>query len=101
MKFSPIAAQLYRRYQVISFDQHGTGRPPAAADATYSIDEYMQDIETIAQHLGVKKFHLFGHSWGGLYAQIYAEKNSLRILGRFLSSPGSGTGGSGSKPNAK
>ena len=92
MDFSPIVEQLSRKYQVIVFDQRGTGRSPAAANATYSIDEYIQDIEAVRRHFGVDKFHLFGHSWGGLYAQVYAEKNPQRVLSMFLCSPSSGTG---------
>ena len=91
MDFSPIAEQLSRKYQVIAFDQRGTGRSPVNG-ATYSIDEYLKDIDAIAQHFGVDKFHLFGHSWGGLYAQIYAERNPQKVLSMFLSSPSSGTG---------
>lgn len=92
MDFSPIAEPLSRQYQVIVFDQRGTGRSPVAAGATYSMEEYIQDIEAVARHFGVNQFHLFGHSWGGLYAQIYAEKNPQRVLSMFLSSPSSGTG---------
>lgn len=92
MDFSPIAEQLSRKYQVIAFDQRGTRRSPTVTGETYSIDDYIKDIEAIAQHFGVNKFHLFGHSWGGLYAQIYAEKNPQRVLSMFLSSPSSGTG---------
>jgi proline iminopeptidase len=91
MDFTPIAEQLLRTYQVITFDQRGTGRSPAKG-VTYSIDEYIGDIDAIAQHFGVNKFHLFGHSWGGLYAQIYAENNPDKLLSMFLSSPSSGTG---------
>ena len=91
MDFSPIAEQLSRTYQVIAFEQRGTGRSPADG-ASYSIDEYLTDIDVVARHFGVQKFHLFGHSWGGLYAQIYAEKNPQRVLSMFLSSPSSGTG---------
>jgi proline iminopeptidase len=91
MDFSPIPEQLSLKYQVIAFDQRGTGRS-AAKGATYSIEEYLKDIDAIAQNFGLNKFHLFGHSWGGLYAQIYAEKNPQRILSMFLCSPSSGTG---------
>jgi proline iminopeptidase len=91
MDFSPIAEQLSRKYQVIAFDQRGTGRSPAQ-DATYTIDEYLKDIDAIMVHFGINKFHLFGHSWGGLYAQLYAERNPQNILSMFLSSPSSGTG---------
>jgi proline iminopeptidase len=91
MDFSPIAEPLSRKYQVIAFDQRGTGRSPAEG-AAYAIGEYLDDLNAVAQHFGVEKFHLFGHSWGGLYAQIYAEKYSHKVLSLFLSSPGSGTG---------
>lgn len=91
MDFLPITEQLSRRFQVITFDQRGTGRSPATG-ASYSIDEYIADIDAIARHVGIQKFHLFGHSWGGLYAQIYAEKNPQRVLSMFLCSPSSGTG---------
>ena len=86
MDFSPITEQLSRKYQVVAFDQRGTGRSPADG-ASYSIDEYLNDIDAIAQHFGVNQFHLFGHSWGGLYAQIYAERNPKKVLSMFLSSP--------------
>ncbi len=91
MDFSPIAERLAHQFQVITFDQRGTGRSPVE-EASYSINEYLDDINRIAQHFRVEKFHLFGHSWGGLYAQIYAEKYPERILSLFLSSPSSGTG---------
>jgi len=56
------------------------------------MDAYISDIETIAAYCNVKKFHLFGHSWGGLYAQIYAQKHPEQILSLLLCNPGSGTG---------
>ena len=92
MDFSPLIEQLVVKYQVIVFDQRGTGRSPVNG-TTFSIDEYLEDIDAIAQHFGLTKFHLFGHSWGGLYAQIYTEKKPASILSLFLSSPSSGTGG--------
>lgn len=38
------------------------------------MSDYISDIEAISNRLNITKFHLFGHSWGGLYAQIYAEE---------------------------
>lgn len=52
------------------------------------MEAYISDINAIAK----KKFHLLGHSWGGLYAQIYANKYPENILSLFLSSPGTETG---------
>jgi proline iminopeptidase len=91
MDFSPIVEILMKKYQVIAFDQRGTGRSPAEG-ATYSMDEYIKDVDAVTRHFQVSRFHLFGHSWGGLYAQIYAEKYPQNILSLFLSGPASGTG---------
>ncbi len=91
MDFSPLAERLCGSYQVIAFEQRGTGRSPAKG-ATYSLDEYLKDLDAVADHFRLDRFHLFGHSWGGLYAQIYAEKYPNRVLSMFLSSPSSGTG---------
>lgn len=92
MNFSALAALLSPVYQVIVFDQRGAGRSPADADAAYTIDAYLEDIEAVARHFGLEKFHLFGHSWGGLYAQLYAQAYPQRLLSLFLCSPASGTG---------
>lgn len=88
---SVIAAQLATNFQVIQFDQRGTRRSPCAS-SDYSMDAYVSDIDAIACHFKLQKFHLFGHSWGGLYAQVYAQTNPDRLLSLFLCCPGSGTG---------
>ena len=56
------------------------------------MNAYVSDIEAIADSLDLTSFHLFGHSWGGLYAQIYAEQHPDRLLSLFLCSSGTGTG---------
>jgi proline iminopeptidase len=89
---SVIAEQLAWKFQVIQFDQRGTRRSPCKS-GDYSMDAYVSDINAIASYFNLQKFHLFGHSWGGLYAQIYAQQNPDRLLSLFLCCPGSGTGG--------
>ena len=91
MDDSAIAGLLRRKYQVVSFEQRGTGRSPAPG-ATYSIDEYVGDLCAVADAVSAERFHLFGHSWGGLYAQIFAQRHPERLLSLFLCSPSSGTG---------
>ena len=91
MSFHQIVELLSKKYQVIVFDQRGTGRSPMR-NTDYSMEAYVQDMNFIAEQYGLSNFHLFGHSWGGLYAQIYAEKFPEKILSLFLSSPSSGTG---------
>lgn len=87
----PVAAHLSQFFQVITFHQRGTLSSPCYS-GKYSMERYILDIDAIAAHFDIEKFHLFGHSWGGLYAQIYAEDSPHRLLSMFLCSPASGTG---------
>jgi proline iminopeptidase len=85
-----IAQTLNKKFRVINFEQRGTGSSHNPS-RDYSMEGYISDIERIANHFELKQFHLFGHSWGGLYAQIYASEHPERLLSLFLSSPSSGT----------
>lgn len=91
MDDSAIALLLHSKYQVVSFEQRGTGRSPAPG-ASYSLEEYVGDLSAIADTFSAQRFHLFGHSWGGLYAQVYAQHHPSRLESLFLCSPSSGTG---------
>jgi proline iminopeptidase len=82
---------LEQKMQVITFDQRGTGTDKCHG-CSFSIPEYLGDISCLAAFFNLERFHLFGHSWGGLYAQLYAGTYPERIAGLFLCSPGSGTG---------
>jgi len=77
--------------QVITFEQRGIGMNDCG-NYTFTMADYINDINNIARFFEIKKFHLFGHSWGGLYAQLYAEEFPKSILSLFLCSPASGTG---------
>ncbi|WP_299754870.1 alpha/beta hydrolase [uncultured Pontibacter sp.] len=87
----PVAEFLNRYFQVITFHQRGTLSSPCYVNK-YTIGDYISDIDSIAERFDLQQFHLFGHSWGGLYAQLYAYQNPQRLLSMFLCSPASGTG---------
>jgi proline iminopeptidase len=38
----------------------------------YNLDQFTKDLEALRNHLGLKKFILLGHSWGGLLAMNYS-----------------------------
>ncbi|GGK78488.1 alpha/beta fold hydrolase [Rufibacter glacialis] len=82
---------LARQFQVLSFHQRGTLMSPCRSQ-DYSLDRYLSDITCLAGHFRLERFHLLGHSWGGLYAQLYAQRNPNRLLSLFLANPASGTG---------
>ncbi|MHB1685816.1 MAG: alpha/beta fold hydrolase [Ignavibacteriaceae bacterium] len=86
-----VTETLANKYQVITFHQRGTKKSPCKSN-NYSMESYISDIDCIATHFKLEIFHLFGHSWGGLYAQIYAQQRPEKLLSLFLCCPGSGTG---------
>ncbi len=85
-----VVEYLKNNYRVITFEQRGVGQSKYE-ECEYKMEDYISDIDAIIQYLKINKFHLFGHSWGGLYAQIYAEERPEKIKSLFLCSPSSGT----------
>lgn len=82
-KMEQVVGLLIKKYKVITFDQRGCGDSLCEKN-DYSIESYIEDINNIANFFDLKKFHLFGFSWGGLYAQIYAKKNPDKLRSLFL-----------------
>lgn len=82
---------LTSHFQVIYFDQRGTGKF-INDKCTFSLSEYVEDLLTVSERFGIEKFHLFGHSWGCIYAILFAKAFPEKVLSLFLCSPASGTG---------
>ena len=89
--FRKVIEILNPHFQVLCFHQRGTGLSPCQ-EQDYSMSAYLSDISCIASYFQLPKFHLFGHSWGGLYAQLYAEHCPSHLSSLFLCSPSSGMG---------
>ncbi|MGO8687083.1 MAG: alpha/beta fold hydrolase [Candidatus Dormibacteria bacterium] len=84
-------APLLPELRAISFDQRGVGRS-RCRDGRYGIDDYLGDIEAIRDHLDITDWHVLGHSWGGLLAQLYADRYGPRVRSLALSSSSLGVG---------
>lgn len=61
-------------YRLIFYDQRGNGRSTAYNMDSIKLNVFVQDIESIREKLGVDKLVLFGHSFGGYLAYLYALK---------------------------
>ncbi len=60
---------------VIFYDQIGCGNSSIPNDLNfYSIEDAVNDLECFIQHLKLKQFHLYGHSFGGIVAYEYSKK---------------------------
>jgi len=77
-------------YQAILFDQRGTGQSTLSdmTDSALSMDLMVRDIEAIRNNIGIDKWVIFGHSFGGMLANYYATKHPDHILAMIQSSSG-------------
>tara|TARA_B110000902_G_scaffold126460_1_gene147520 strand:+ start:1329 stop:2363 length:1035 start_codon:yes stop_codon:yes gene_type:complete len=72
-------------YHIILFDQRGCGRSrPYGSLAQNTTANIIQDIESIRQHLGIKKWLVFGGSWGATLGLYYAQHFSEYVSGLIL-----------------
>ncbi|NJR71177.1 MAG: alpha/beta fold hydrolase [Synechococcales cyanobacterium CRU_2_2] len=68
--FSPLA----ERMQLVYFDHRGNGRSARGNRATYTLDNNVEDMEALRQHLGLQKIVVIGGSYGGMVGLAYASR---------------------------
>ena len=72
-------------YRIVLFDQRGAGRSTPHADLTDNTTAHLvEDIEKIREELDIKKWLVFGGSWGSTLGLAYAETHPERVLGMIL-----------------
>lgn len=86
----PVAQLLPAHLRVVTFDQRGVGG--SAPARTFTLEDYLSDIEAVRRHLDVERIHLLGHSWGGLLAQVYASTFPERVASLVLTNSAAGVG---------
>jgi len=70
---------LKARYRVIRFDQVGHGLTGADPAGDYSLENYVADIDEVADALGLESFVLGGNSMGGGHTIAYALAHPERL----------------------
>lgn len=72
-------------YRIILFDQRGCGKSkPHASLENNTTWELLKDIELLRKHLGIRKFLLFGGSWGSTLSLTYAINHPTHVMGLIL-----------------
>lgn len=73
----PALSPLAQRRQVVLYDQRGRGRSESPADlANVSIDDDAADVGALRRALGIRRWDILGHSWGGGIALLGASADS-------------------------
>jgi proline iminopeptidase len=72
-------------YRIVIFDQRGAGRSrPLGELRANTTPLLIADIEKLRAHLGVKRWVVFGGSWGSTLALAYGEAHPEACLGFVL-----------------
>ncbi len=78
------ADDLKADYRVIRYDQIGHGLTGPAMDGDYRLDAFVDDVDKVADKLGLESFTLAGNSMGGWIAMGYALEHPGRLDGLVL-----------------
>ena len=70
LAFKPLSEQL----QLVYFDHRGQGRSARGDKRLYNLDENVQDMEALRQHLGLGPIVSIGTSYGGMVAMAHAAR---------------------------
>jgi 3-oxoadipate enol-lactonase len=70
----------------VALDQRGWGTS-IATDGRYDLATMADDVEAVAQRLGLSRFVVVGHSMGGKVAQIVASRRPAALAGLVLLAP--------------
>jgi pimeloyl-ACP methyl ester carboxylesterase len=88
-------ALLAAGFRVLSYDLRGFGDSDPAT-VNFTIEQLAADLEAVREAAGLERFHLVGHSLGGMCAQQYTLNHSERVQSLVLASTTSHSGQRGS-----
>jgi proline iminopeptidase len=74
--------------QIIFYDQLGCGNSQRPKDNNfYSLNHYIYELSELIKQLGLKQYHLLGHSWGAGLSASFALTKPKGLKSLILSNP--------------
>lgn len=94
-----LAGVLSGHYRCIALDQRGRGDSDWDPESNYYTDAYLADLEGLADHFGLERFMLLGHSMGGTTSYVYAARHPEKLVALVIEdiAPGSSAAGPGAQ----
>lgn len=85
-----VAIKIGEHYQAILLEQRGTGlsMPTELNKCTINLANYIRDILFVMDSLKITKAKFYGHSWGAMYATIFATQYPDKVTSLILTGPG-------------
>jgi pimeloyl-ACP methyl ester carboxylesterase len=77
--FDHIAPHFTSRYHVIAMDMRGHGDSAWSPEGDYLVQDYVKDLEGLAEQLNLRNMTLLGNSTGGRVVQVYAGLHPERM----------------------
>jgi proline iminopeptidase len=64
-------------HRLLFYDARGSGR--SSDTPPYTHEQWVDDLDALTRRLGIERFALAGHSYGGIVAQEYALRHQERL----------------------
>lgn len=76
-------------YQVVFYDQRGTGLSPRVDPAELTAQSSIDDLDRIVEHYSPDRpVYLIGHSWGAMLAAGYVSQHPEKVSAVVMGEPG-------------
>lgn len=82
--FKPVFSDLTDTMQLVYFDHRGQGRSDTGDPSKYTLDENVEDMEALRQHLGLGAIVSIGTSYGGMVAMAHAARYPAAVAKLIL-----------------
>ncbi|NRF70282.1 alpha/beta hydrolase [Aquincola sp. S2] len=75
-------------YQVVFYDQRGTGLSPRVPAGSITVQRFIDDLDAFVETFGRgRPVHLLGHSWGAMLASAYTGSHPAKVSRLILAEP--------------